>query len=464
MKKILHDKYTSIRLLILLPALFITGACNEFIQVGPPKTQIVPQTVFQTAGSASSTLLGIYSLMMTNTSFTKGAIEEYLGTSSDELLNYATSANRLQFYQNSLTSINSDVLSVFWAEAYKYISNTNMILEGLMSSPIPAQEMNPLMGEALVVRAFCYFYLVNLYGDVPYLTSSSYQVNSLAPRTPTNEILNNMVNDLITARGLMPNTTATAGQRVRPGRDVATALLARIYLQQQEFKLAEEMATELITKSSMYTLVSDLSKVFLAGSTEAIWQLMPVTPNSGTPQASLFILTAAPNSSSRRVSLRPELMAAFEAGDKRRTAWTRTFTNASGSWNYSYKYTSTTNTPVEYSVFFRFAEQYLIRAEARAQLGLYQDAVQDINTIRSRAGLSSIVSTDKELLMEAILQERRIEFMTEFGHRWLDLKRMGFIDEVLSTVKTNWQSTDAWFPIPEAERLINTNLSQNPGY
>jgi tetratricopeptide (TPR) repeat protein len=452
-----------IKSFILVLALTLAGACSEFIKLDPPKTQIVPQAVFQTAGSASSTLLGIYSLMMTNTSFTRGAIEEYLGTSSDELINYATNANRLQFYQNSLTAINGDVLSVFWAEAYKYISNTNMILEGLMSSPIPAPERNPLMGEALIVRTFCYFYLVNLYGDVPYLTTSSYQVNSQAPRTSSNEILINMVNDLITARGLMPNSVAAAGKRVRPGRDVATALLARIYLQQQEWEKAEEMATELITKSNEYSLSSDLTKVFLANSKEAIWQLMPVTPSSGTPQASLFILTNTPNSSSRRVSLRPELMAAFETGDGRKTAWTKTFTNASGSWNYSYKYT-TTNAPVEYSMIFRFAEQYLIRAEARVQLGLYEEAKQDINIIRSRAGLNSIVTTDQTMLLKAILQERRIEFMTEFGHRWLDLKRMGVIDDVLPLLKANWQTTDAWFPIPEAERLINTNLSQNPGY
>lgn len=319
------------------------------------------------------------------------------------------------------------------------------------------------MGEALIVRAFCYFYLVNLYGDVPYLTTSSYQVNSQAPRTSSKEILINMVNDLIKARDLMPNTIAAVGQRVRPSRDVATALLARIYLQQQEWEKAEAMATELINKSNEYSLSSDLTKVFLANSKEAIWQLMPVTPSSGTPQASLFILTSAPNSSSKRVSLRPELMAAFEAGDGRKTAWTKTFTNASGSWNYSYKYT-TTNAPVEYSMIFRFAEQYLIRAEARVQLSLYEEAKQDINMIRSRAGLSSIVTTNQAMLLNAILQERRIEFMTEFGHRWLDLKRMGVIDDVLPMVKANWQTTDAWFPIPETERLINTNLTQNPGY
>jgi len=64
-----------------------------------------------------------------------------------------------------------------------------------------------------------------------------------------------------------------------------------------------------------------------------------------------------------------------------------------------------------------------------------------------------------------IEQERRIELLGEWGHRWFDLKRTGRADVVLSGLKPNWNSEDVLLPIPESEILSNANLlPQNPGY
>src|SRR5690606_11799265 len=103
------------------------------------KTEIVSKTVFSNDASATSAVRGIYSLMMTNQSFTNGQIERYTGLSSDELLNFSTSAEQIQFYTPSLLSINSIVNNVFWREAYRYINNANAILEGLAESTALSQ-------------------------------------------------------------------------------------------------------------------------------------------------------------------------------------------------------------------------------------------------------------------------------------------------------------------------------------
>src|SRR5690606_25026732 len=213
------------KILFVVVLFAMITSCSDFIDVDIPKTQIVSETVFQTQASASSAIRGIYSLMMTNTSFTRGGLEEYIGIASDELISYASSANRLQFYQNSITPINTDVLTVFWGEAYKYISNANVIIRGLENSTIPETEKRALLGEALFIRAFCYFYLANLFGDVPYLTTSDYEANAKASRVAYSTVMLNIQQDLEAAQEMMPSDFSTGmGERIRPNRDAAIAL------------------------------------------------------------------------------------------------------------------------------------------------------------------------------------------------------------------------------------------------
>ncbi|MNS80528.1 SusD family protein [compost metagenome] len=113
----------------------------------------------------------------------------------------------------------------------------------------------------------------------------------------------------------------------------------------------------------------------------------------------------------------------------------------------------------------RLSEQYLIRAEVRAQQGDLIGAKEDLDAIRNRAGLPQTTAGTKQEILDAILQERRWELFTEYGHRFFDLKRSGKIDAVLSITKTGWNTTDVLFPLPQNELSINPNLlPQNSGY
>lgn len=111
----------------------------------------------------------------------------------------------------------------------------------------------------------------------------------------------------------------------------------------------------------------------------------------------------------------------------------------------------------------RLDEQYLIRAEARAQQNKVKEALNDLNLIRKRAGLLELNLIDKNSLLSAIEHERRVELFCEWGHRFFDLKRNGHLD-YLSGVKPNWKKTSEVLPIPQYELLNNSNLIQNPGY
>ncbi len=444
----------------------MTISCDEFIEVDTPRTEIVTATVFNSDASAMSAVRGIYSLMMASPNFVRAGLEEYTGTASDELISYASSINTQQFYQNSINPTNAELIHYFWREPYKFINNANGILEGLQNSEgMTDSGERQAEGEAKFIRAFCHFYLATLFGDVPFLTSIDYNVTSIAERIPFNDVMLSIESDILDARALLADDYSFSnGERIQPNKWAATALLARVYLYLNDWEKAEAMASEVISNPT-YLLEADLNDVFLKNSNEAIWQLQPVVPGLNAGQGSLFVLNNAPNTFSRRVSMTPELIAAFEEDDQRKSLWTGTFTNATGSWSYIHKYKVRVNTVVtEYGMVLRLAEQYLIRAEARAHLNDIEGSQADVNVIRNRAGLPNTTATDKVTLLNAIEHERRIELCGEAGHRWLDLKRTGRVDEVMSAVKPNWESTDQLFPIPQSERLLNPNLSQNLGY
>jgi hypothetical protein len=113
----------------------------------------------------------------------------------------------------------------------------------------------------------------------------------------------------------------------------------------------------------------------------------------------------------------------------------------------------------------RLAEQYLIRAEARAQQNNLAGAKDDVDAVRLRAGLPVLPDNlNRDEMLLAIEQERRIELFSEWGHRWFDLKRTGRALAVLSPLKAGITATDLLYPIPLDALKTNPNLVQNPGY
>jgi hypothetical protein len=261
---------------------------------------------------------------------------------------------------------------------------------------------------------------------------------------------------------LFADYSFSGGEKVEPNKWAATALLARTYLYQKKWSQAEAQSGAIIN-SNLFSLPADLNSVFLMNSSEAIWQLMPVLPGFNTSEAQYLVITSNPT----RVSVSASTKNVFEVGDARSTSWLGTYTATNGNkYQYAYKYKiNGRDLPLEeYYTVFRLAEQYLIRAEARAMQNNFTGAVEDLNMIRERAGLTPIDPTglSQQQVLDRVEQERRAELFIEWGHRWFDLKRSGKIDAVLGAVKPDWQSKDALFPIPQSEINANPNLVQNP--
>jgi len=441
-------------------------SCKKFIEVGVPKTQLVTASVFKNDATAKSAMDGIYSLMMSNSSFASANVTVYSGLSADEFDNYSTTQSYIELYSNSITVTNGNILSL-WTDAYKYIYDANSVLEGLKDNQNVSSSMKQeLEGEAKFIRAFCYFYLTNLYGDIPLVLTTDYRISSVLSRTSQDSVYNQIISDLTSAQSeLLADYSFSNGERTRPNKYAATALLARVYLFAKQWANAEEAATELINDVSVYRLENNLDSVFLKNSHEAIFQLAPVRPNENTREEIVLAILIKPGT----VALTSNLVNSFEGNDKRRQSWIDSISSSGMEYYFPYKYKIfKTGQPVtEYYMMLRLAEQYLIRAEANAEQNKLSDidgAVADLNIIRHRAGLPDYNGAgDQQSVLTAILNERKHEFFAEWGHRWLDLKRTNTANTILS-YKPDWQSSDALYPIPQSEILNDGNLSQNPGY
>lgn len=445
--------------------LFFTS-CDSFVEVDLPSSQLNTSAVFEDKATANAAMTDIYSKLRDNgvLAGTASGNSVALSAYADELTYYGSSTGATQFfYANTILPANSTVAG-WWSFSYNQIYSANTVYQGVSASTKLAQtDKDQLMGEALFVRALVHFYLVNLFGNVPYITGTNYEENMVVHRMPASEVYSRVIADLEMAKALLP-VDYFGGTRIRPNKLVASALLARVYLYNGNYAEASNAASAVINEASIYSLEPNQGNAFLKDSPSTIWQLIPQTEGRNTNEGASFIFNAGPPPFG---ALRNELVNAFEPGDLRKTHWTGAITSGANTWYHAYKYKkrSATASTEEYSIMLRLPEMYLIRAEARARQGELTNAIDDLNAIRSLAGLSPTAAVTQPDLLTAILQERRVELFTECGHRFFDLKRFGQIDAVLSVLKPDWTSTEALFPVPESELLLNPNLApQNPGY
>lgn len=441
--------------------LSVTG-CDSFVEVETPASQLPGNIVFEDVNTVNAAMADVYvKLRDSGVLSGQGLGTSYtLGLYADELTYYAITPNTE--FSNTMIGT-SPTSSSMWTNSYKQIYGANAIIEGITNSAsLPIESRNQFRGEALFIRALVHFYLLNLYGDIPYITSTDYTINRLVSRMPVEVVYQKIISDLEEAAALLPEAYIT-DERVRPNKSAVQALLARAYLYHGDWEEAISNATTVINNTE-YILETNLDNVFLRESSSTIWHFKPKLEGLNANEGALFIFLTGPPPS---VGLSSAFVQSFENGDARKNHWIKEVTNGTNIWYHAYKYKqrSNTGTSQEYSIVLRLAEQYLIRAEAKARQGEITGAKEDLNQIRNRAGLNDTQAITQSEVIDAVFAERRHELFTEFGHRFFDLKRTGHLDDVLSQSKPGWDHNDMLWPIPESELLLNPNLQpQNPGY
>lgn len=460
--------------------------CKKLVEPSAPTEKIGIEDVYTNDKTASSVL----TRLLAELAFISDGANGYpmlLALSADDInVGAYIDPSTEKIYFNSLKSDPTQ----WWSRLYNHIYTANDAIEQLSVSTGVSEQVKPLLlGEARFVRAFSYFYLVNTYGGVPLVLTTDYRQTMNLGRTDAAAIYNQIITDLSVAKELLSKDylgsnmlATTTGDRVRPVKATAAALLARVYLYIGEYAKAEAEASEVIGNTT-YGLI-DPNLVFKKNSKETIWQLPVMQPSSQTLDGTTYIFRKlSPSDPQGPNYYQPYLASsylvnAFETGDIRKTKWIGD--SAGYKFINKYKDWDGSKTVTEAVMMMRLGEQYLIRAEARINQDKVADGIADLNVIRQRArganpgdlpALSAALSKADALL--AVEHERQVELFTEWGHRWFDLKRTKRLDAIMTVVtpaKSNntvtWDPFHSLFAIPASEVLNSPGLQgqQNQGY
>ncbi|WHT39516.1 RagB/SusD family nutrient uptake outer membrane protein [Myroides sp. mNGS23_01] len=299
--------------------------------------------------------------------------------------------------------------------------------------------------------------LTQLFGEIPYTTSTDYKYNTTIKKIVPIEVLNNLEKDLlITLETLTYNDRSSNKYYVN--KAVAELILAKNYLLQKKYDKAEIYARRVID-NPLYSLETDLSLVFKNTAKSTLWQLSNNNPTSATYEASNYIMLV----NDWLYKLSSSLLTSFESNDLRKLSWIKEYSN-NGTTSFNYKYKNNINNTDECSVLFRVEEAYFMLSEALIYQNREKEAIAYLNKIRQRAGLANLPnSLSNEETLLAMLEESKKEFFLEHARRFFDLKRNNKLS-LLKSSKPNWQDKHALLPYPEKELLINPNLNPQNEY
>jgi hypothetical protein len=452
-------------------ALFLVFAfaCDDILDTDPFINTVTREEILSNPNLVRLAVNGLYTENLLQNGSYNGDFILYILPAADDV--YNTSINYDELKNNSYTPVNP-YIGYTWEDFYKSVFYSNDILElvkdAVAAGTISAKEAAVYNAEAKYFRAYSYFELTTLWGDVPLVLSTDILSTSLQPRESKDKVIQLVIDDLKETAA----TLADATDNTKVTGWAAKALLARQYLFIRNWADAEKLSDDVI-KNSGAVLEPELEKVFVRSSRETLFKIS----TNGTWTQSYWDRTYLGNYSLNASYLRftDDLAGSFEPGDLRREKWVKEQTTSGVTYFQSYKYRrnlATSTGEAEDHVLFRLAEQYLIRAEARAQqdkLTGADGAIADLNAIRERAGLPDLPQTlNKEQVLLAVENERRHELFVEDVHRWWDLVRTGRADAILGD-KTKfpdkqWAPHKALLPIPDAEIENNPNLTPNPGY
>lgn len=438
--------------------------------------------------------------------------------------NPSTNADRVEHDQFTVSASNPLILNPsnpdrsFWPRLYQIVRGANeTLLELEVLEEQEAGVREEIEARARFIRAFAYYHLVRLFGDVPYLDETTTTADaSIATRTSAETVYENIIADFQYAKEWLLDSRMN---RALPGKAAASAYLASVYLTRGEYQMAYNEATDIISKAGIYNLAlePDYRNIFHAANTDLSLEPIFVIDFVGTNvndesrdymAAFTGFYGQATYYPSGGWSVAVPALPVYESwddGDYRKeinfddealdnSGNVLPFTNFSSldSRNanrpHISKYTamagdlpqantSGRDSHSNYQL-MRFAEVLLIAAEAAAELGNTGEAAQLVNLVRARArngdgiNTSTVPADLSNASVEDVLEERRLELAFEMK-RWYDIVRRKMGDEVFGPngFETELQGTqnfnasrDYLLPIPPFEITNNPNLTQNPGY
>lgn len=476
MKKQLYKGFVA----LLLSSVLI--GCDDFLDK-QPISDLTPETFWQTERDANVGVMAAYN------NFTKAmssGVWDWGEARSDNFHFYEKDApDQQELVTNSILIDNT---SARWTNLYSCIAKANAAIKYIPNINMDLAKKNDYLAEAYALRAWCYFYCVRVWGDVPLYTEplESIEDGIYRERVSKEVILNQVIlADLEKAYyNIDKSRGATKSKRTRINAATVCALLMDVYAWMNNYEMVIQVFEErvnkldqsnwryLVAEGGSTTYATDWRKMFFESgasesSPEAWFKLGYDRYGNGTNQALNYL---ARSTSKYVVSdkLRGQV---YSSSDKRRSIQ---WASSGGAYRLTKKFwedgTAFTGDNVVDSdvdlIMYRYPDAILLYAEALNDQGRREDAIQALNKTHARAGntpytAESFSSADE--VLDAILSERQKEFVGE-GKRWFDLVRTGRwateIDPLYGMTEEKLV-----FPVHRDHLLQNPNLTQNfPAY
>lgn len=461
-------------------------SCSDFLDL-QPGYQVSDASFYKTPSDFETALIGNYADLQ---AYNLALI--YLGdltTDNAEIQWTSPTVSEVEADEMNFTPANTFVNTV-WNTCFSTISGSNNILSRIEGINFNETVKNQLKGESLFLRAYSYFNLVRIFGDLPIVEVAFRSPNEIQAfdmsRKPKSQVYDLIIRDLTQAATLLEGVEGLSKSRASTG--AAKTLLGKVYLTLKQHDDAAEVLKEVID-SKKYALENDYKKLFTNGNeglVESIFEIEYLSGNVGEGNSFSSVFTPArfdmaifPGNmqGSGRILPTPDMAAAYEPDDARKAASIgESVLLVTGDYDddlYGLKFVDfTTGIQGDGGINFtalRYADVLLMYAEALNEGGGAEDPHIYLNMVRERADLLPLSGLSKEEFALALEHERRVEFFLE-GHRWFDLVRTGRLETVLNAYfqqeGLNFSvAPHEWvLPIPIREIDIDPELEQNPNY
>lgn len=494
-------KNKNIKLILVALLIWVLPSCSDsFIDVTNPNSLAV-NTYYHTQGelatgltAAYSTLRNVYSDMYWLTEVT-----------TDNSYSPNDGQNEDQAEQWIIPATHPYIASR-WRNLYRSVAFSNIVLEQAPKVQMDTVLRTRYMAEAKFIRALDYFYLVRLWGDVPFIThtlTNPDDANSYLRESKDKIYDELIIPDLNSISKILPSIFGIP-DKGRATKVAALMMLGEVYMTRGDYVAAQSVLKQALDAANAngYNLLagaSGYSSIFDPTNNNNNEIIFAVQYNSGQSPliGSKWNNWFAPKAGSLPASIvktgqgygynqvHTDLYNAFEAGDLRKASSIGTYTVGSTLFYYTKKYTDPSLAKELDAnncwIVYRYADLLLLYAECLNEKGETSAALGYVNTIRThpRTGLAALpAGLDQVAARIAIAKERRIELNME-GHRWFDLIRTGKTVEVMNahfklTPRTNstelnntpytFTGKPLLFPIPDSEIKLNPALTQNTGY
>ena len=468
--------------IILILVSFVFGACDEDYLSPTPTAAVSAGGYFTNAAELETGVLAMYDAIQGINSTTTDdnhavQVEFYLTEMrSDNTRTKSTEGEAAQF-ENFTVGANNGIVADYYRSFYNIIFRANTVLENL--SVASGETAAQFEGEAKFVRAYAYFNLVRLFGDVPLVEGlvAPLDIDVQFNRVATSTIYDLIVSDLTTATQSLDDQYKT-----RASKSAAEALLAKVHLTLGNYSQALTLCESVM--SAGFQLEPVFKDVFYSeGNNEVIFAVGYVGDDTRDSQNFSAEWLNAVGRTAGVNYVTDEAVAALDAMGGNRTAYSYRQDALQNEQNQVVKYLPDGDSSLEIEstssdptlagndwIVLRYADVLLMRVEAIIGQGNGDStsdpaALEAFQAVRDRAGLTDAVSN---ITKQELLDERRVELAFE-NQRFFDLVRFGVAESVLSQFAADngyaFSATDLLLPIPDREiGLSNGVLSQNPGY